>query len=72
MSTLPDVISEQECVTSPDFSEDSLALLYTGQHVADLRYTPELGKYHRLSRTDSGELAGIGTRFSERSQRFGT
>lgn len=54
MSTQPDVISEQECVTSPEFSEDSLALLYTGRHSDDLRYTPELGKYHRLSRSDDG------------------
>jgi putative DNA primase/helicase len=43
-----------ECVTSPEFSEDSLALLYTGRHLEDLRFTPELGKYHRLSRTDAG------------------
>src|SRR5450755_4213329 len=43
-----------ECVTSPEFSEDSLSLLYTGRHLDDLRFTPELGKYHRLSRTDAG------------------
>jgi len=48
------VVSERECVVSPDFSEDFLALLYTRQHQEDLRYTPEIGKYHRLSRTPAG------------------
>jgi putative DNA primase/helicase len=47
-------VSELECVTSPNFSEDYLALLYTRQHLEDLRFTPELGKYHRLSRTAAG------------------
>jgi hypothetical protein len=67
MSTQPDVISEQTCVVSPEFSEDKLALLYTDKHLEDLRYTPELGKYHRLSRTDAGGTCWHVTQFVGRS-----
>jgi putative DNA primase/helicase len=43
-----------ETVTSPQFSEDALALHFTERHKDELRYTAELGKYHRLSRTVEG------------------
>jgi putative DNA primase/helicase len=54
MSTEPVLISEQDCITSPQFSEDALALLYSDKHIDDLRFTSELGKYHRLTRTEVG------------------
>ncbi len=49
----PEPISQM--VTAPPFSEDALALAYTERHKDDLRFTAEIGKYHRLIRTeDSG------------------
>lgn len=44
----------QETITSPPFSEDALALAYTDKHLDDMRYTAEVGKYHRLLRTPAG------------------
>jgi putative DNA primase/helicase len=38
----------EQCVTSPIFSEDDLALKYSDAHLNDLRFTPEINKYHRL------------------------
>lgn len=39
---------------APQYSEDALALRFTETHTHDLRFTAELGKYHRLIRTDEG------------------
>lgn len=57
MSEKPDTLIERlspELVTAPLYSEDSLALQFTDRHQNDLRFTAELGKYHRLSRTLAG------------------
>ena len=52
--TLTEPEQEQELITSPPFSEDALALAYTDRHLNDLRYTAELGRYHRLTRLAEG------------------
>lgn len=39
---------------APPLSEDDLALKFTERHKNDLRYTAEVGKWHRLSRTNEG------------------
>ena len=40
----------------PQYSEDALAAKFTDAHLTNLRYTHELGKYHRLTRTPEGGL----------------
>lgn len=47
---------QPQMVTAPPFSEDALALTYSERNKQDLRYTAEIGKYHRLTRTAEGGL----------------
>lgn len=54
LQVMRDTTLPPEVAAAPPFSEDALALQFTERHKNDLRFTAELGKYHRLSRTPEG------------------